>query len=131
MQPFLSLQARVHSVGGKERNEAFQIVFSASCSPPVSPSAYSMYCWLPEYVNYGLSSSSFRYEYGIVFELLALKRFEAGAKYDQDETNRGKRRRMKTAGCKIWEGERETKDGMERGFRSFLPLNPNQKRNKA
>lgn len=27
MQPFLSLQARVHSVGGKERNEAFQIVF--------------------------------------------------------------------------------------------------------
>lgn len=65
-----------------------------------------MYCWLPEYVNYGLSSSSFRYEYGIVFELLALKRFEAGAKYDQDATKRGKRRRMKTAGCKIWEGER-------------------------
>lgn len=57
-----------------------------------------MYCWLPEYVNYGLSSSSFRYEYGIVFELLALKRFEDGAEYDQDTTKRRGKQRRETRG---------------------------------
>lgn len=69
-----------------------------------------MYCWLPEYVNYGLSSSSFRYEYGIVFELLALKRFEDGAEYDQDITKRGASSAAKhegTLSCKSGMSEKE------------------------
>lgn len=122
----------LHASGGRGVKNACT---SSPCnSPSVSPSTYSMYCWLPEYVNYGLSSSSFRYEYGIVFELLALKRFEDGAEYDQDITKRGASSAAKhegTLSCQSGMSEKKSEGADEKGdFQSFFPSELNHKRNK-
>lgn len=114
----------LHSGGGRSFEKACT---SSPCnSPSVSPSTYSMYWWLPEYANYGLSSSSFRYEYGIVFELLALKRFEDGAEYDQDTTKRRGKQRRETRGdielpkWNEWERNEKVQMRREISSHSFL-----------